>query len=586
MKLSDYIVDFLVKQNIKYVFGITGGSIIHVFDSIGKNKDINYICTQHEQASAMAADAYSRMTRNLGVAISTTGPGATNLLTGVACSYYDSTPVLIITGQVPTTKLKKESQVRQIGFQETDVINIFKPITKYAVLIEDPKKIRYELEKAIYIAKSGRPGPVLLDIPDDVQRSEINPEELESYDWARGFYIPEINIKQIKECISLIKQAKRPIIILGSGIKSGKAEKKIKEFVKKLGFPFALTWGALDLFESENPLNAGCFGINSSRIGNFAVQNSDLVIALGTKLDTHHTGAQNTFAREAKKIMVDIDKSEIEKFKKYNLNIDVAINNNVNNFLDGISTELDCLKTQDISEWISKIKEWKKKYPSCTSEYFNQKEFVNPYVFIELLSKCLKEEDIIITDTGANLAQTMQGYKPKNNQKLFSSFNHSPMGYALPASIGACFANNKKPIVCIIGDGGMQMNIQELATIVKHNLPIKIFVFNNSGYGMIKQTQDDWLNSTYEASCIEKGVAVPDFISIGKAYGLQTEKICNHQELEEKIKKVLNNSVGTLCEVNISEEQRILPMLKAGRPIEDSNPLLEREEFFNNMIVT
>jgi acetolactate synthase-1/2/3 large subunit len=585
MKLSDYVVDFLVKQNVKKVFGITGGSIIHVFESIGKNKDIDYICTQHEQAAAMAADAYSRITKNLGVALATSGPGATNLITGVAGSYYDSIPTLIITGQVPINKLKKESGVRQIGFQETDVVSIFKPITKYAVLIDNPQKIRYELEKAVHIAKSGRPGPVLLDVPNDIQRAEINPGELEPYS-------PKISLKndileeQIKECILLIKQAKRPIFILGSGIKLGGAEEKIREFIGKLKFPFVLTWGALDLFESENPLNAGCFGVTSSRPGNFAVQNSDLVIALGTKLDTHHTGTPtNTFAREAKKIMVDIDRSEIEKFKRYAVKIDIQINEDISNFLDAINKWEGYLETQDISRWVNKINEWKMKYPSVIPEYFNQKDKVNPYIFIDFLSKYLNEKEIIITDTGANLAQTMEGYKSKKGQRLFSSFNNSPMGYALPASIGACFANEKKQVICIIGDGGMQMNIQELATIVKHNLPIKVFVFNNSGYGMIKQTQDDWLNSSYEASCIEKGIAIPDFIRIGEAYGLQTERISNHQELEEKIKQVLNNSAGTLCEINISEKQRILPMLKSGRPIEDPKPLLKRKEFMENMFI-
>lgn len=586
MKLSDYITEFLVKQNIKYIFGITGGAIVHIFDSMGKNKDIKYICTQHEQAAAMAADAYSRITKNLGVAIATSGPGATNLLTGVGCSYYDSIPVLMITGQVPTTKLRRESQVRQIGFQETDVVDIFKPITKYSVLVDNPKKIRYELEKAIHIAKSGRPGPVLLDIPDDVQRAEINPEELESYIPKTKFIDNEKLESQIKECISMIKNAKRPVIVLGYGVKLSKAEEKAIEFVEKLKFPVAPTWGTLDMFSFDNPFNAGLFGVTSPRAGNFAIQNSDLIIALGTRLDTHHTGSpMNTFARNAKKIILDIDKNELEKFQKYGMNIDLSINEDINDFLEIINPKLDNILKPDVSEWINKINEWKKKYPLCLPEYFNEKNSVNAYIFMDIFSKLSKEGEIIITDAGGTLAQTFAGYKPKKNQTLFTAFNNSPMGYSFPAGIGACFANDKKQVICIIGDGGMQMNIQELATIVKHDLPIKIFIFNNYGYGMIKQTQDDWLNSNYEASSIEKGVAVPDFVSIGKAYGLQTEKIFNHQELEEKIKKVLDNPKGVLCEVNLSEKQRVIPMLKAGRPIEDSKPLLKREEFLSNMIV-
>ena len=586
MKLSDYVVEFLVKQNVKEVFGITGGAIVHMFDSLGKNENISYICPQHEQAAAMAADAYSRINGNLGVAVTTSGPGATNLLTGVGCSYYDSIPVLLITGQVSTTRLKRESKVRQIGFQETDIVDIFKPITKYAVLIDDPQKIRYELEKAVYLAKSGRPGPVLLDIPDDVQRAEINPEELESY-------LPEKKEidyfkldEKINQTIELIKNAKRPIVILGAGIPLGKAKEKARRFLEKLNFPFALTWATLDMYPSDNRLNAGGFGITSPRTGNFAVQNSDLIIALGTRLDTHQTGTpMNTFARGAKKIVLDIDNSEIEKYEKYGMHVDVLINEDINNFLDVINPKLDSLETQNVFGWVEQINRWKEKYPVCLPEYFNESNAVNAYVFMDSLSRLSKEGDIIITDAGGNLTQTTEGYKPKKNQRLFSAFNNSPMGYSLPASMGACFANNKKSVICIIGDGGIQMNIQELATIAKHNLPLKIFVFNNQGYGMIKQTQDDWLSSRYEASSKEKGVAVPDFVSIGKAYGLQTEKILNHGELEEKLRGILESPYGILCEVNVIEKQRTFPMLKAGRPIEDANPLLERKEFLENMLV-
>ncbi len=582
MKLSDYIAEFLVKQNIKHIFGITGGAIVHIFDSIGKRNDINYICPQHEQTVAMAADAYSRITKKIGVGIVTSGPGATNLLTGVGCSYYDSIPVLFITGQVSRHRLRKDKKVRQLGFQETDVIDIFKPITKYAVLIEDPKKIKYELEKAIHIAKSGRPGPVLLDIPDDVQREEINPEELESY-------IPEHLEKkdisnEINECIKLIEKSKRPIVILGAGVKLGKAEEKAMDFIKKLKFPVALTWATRDMLLQDDILNAGGFGITSQRYGNFAIQNSDLVIGIGTRLDTHHTGTPvNMFAREAKKIIIDIDESELDKFQDQ-IDFDVLINADVNDFFDKIKSPLEEIETQNILDWIFKINNWKKTYPSYNSSYpDNQK--IDAYAFLEELSKKSSEGDIIITDAGGNLAQTMGGYEFRKKQTLFSAFNHSPMGYSFPASIGACFANNKKPIICIIGDGGLQMNIQELATMAHHKLPIKLFIFNNKGYGMIQQTQEDWLNSKYEASCCNKGIANPDFVEIGKAYGLKSERISNHRELKEKLPEILNSSEPVLCELEINPNQRVVPMLKVGRPIEDAKPLLPREEFLENMII-
>ncbi|MEK6913334.1 MAG: thiamine pyrophosphate-binding protein, partial [Nanoarchaeota archaeon] len=402
MKASDYIADFLVKQGVKYVFGVTGVAIIHLFDSIGKRRDIKYICTQHEQSAAMAADGYSRMTKNLGVAIATSGPGATNLITGTCCSYYDSIPVLTITGQVSTSRLKEDKKVRQIGFQETPITDMYKPITKYSVIIKNPSQLRYELEKAVYIAKSGRPGPVLVDIPDDIQRAEIDPDKLLSY-------IPKvasINLKYVegkmKQLLPLIKKAERPIIILGAGIKLGRCEKEAIDFVKKLNFPVGLTWATKDMLAENDELNAGVFGVASPRCGNFAVQNSDLILALGTRMDQHHTGTPaNTFAREAKKILVEIDEDEIKKFNESGLKWDIIINADINHFLK--SANKNSFSTTDVSAWIKKIKEWKKRYPSCPKRYFKEKE-INSYAFIEELSKKTKKGEILVIDTGGTLA--------------------------------------------------------------------------------------------------------------------------------------------------------------------------------------
>lgn len=586
MKLSDYVTDFLIKKNIKHVFGITGGAMVHMFDSIGKNPNIKYICTHHEQAAAMAADGYSRTTKNIGVCMATSGPGATNLLTGVGCSYFDSIPLVIMTGQVPRSQLKGDSKVRQIGFQETDIISIFKPITKYAVLITDPEQIRYELEKAFYLAKNGRPGPVLLDIPDDVQRAEIEPEKLKPF-------TPEYELKNLVEMedkidktIKLIEKAERPIVILGAGVKLGGTERQAKEFIEKLGFPVALTWAAIDVLPQDHALSVRDFGVTANRPGNFAIQNSDLILALGTRLDTHETGNDiSTFAREAKRIVVDIDKSELEKYEKRNFPIDVLINSDVREFFEAINRRLYDLRTKDISEWIKKINEWKEKYPICPKRYFESMEQINPYVFLHVLSEKLGSKDIIIPEAGCNVTWAFQGFEIKEGQKLFTAFNYSPMGYGVPASIGACFANDKKSIIAIVGDGGIMMNEHELATIAKHNLPIKIFLMNNQGYGMIQQTQETWLDSRYEASTNEH-FYLPDFIQLAKAHGIEkTEVIRTHEELEEKIKSVLDYNGPVLCDVRIHPKARIYPKLSFGRPIEDSEPLLSREEFEKEMIV-
>ena len=583
MKLSDYIVDFLVKKGVKYTFGITGGAIVHVIDSIFKNPDIEHICTHHEQAAAIAAEAYSRITRNIGVGLTTSGPGATNLLTGVCCAYYDSIPTIFLTGQVPTSQLKRHRKVRQIGFQETDIVSIFRPVTKYSALIDDPKRIRYELEKAFYLATEGRPGPVLLDICDDVQRANISPINFESF-VPDGVKKDTVRLeKQVEECVRLIKEAKRPILILGGGIKLAKAEVQTYKLVDSLQFPVLLTWGAMDILPDDYPLSVRDFGVSANRAGNFAVQNADLILAIGTRLDTHEVGGNaSTFAIEAKKIVVDIDVSELNKYADYGMKIDVPINSDITDFLNIILTE--DIHTWNISSWTIQIRKWKVKYPICSEEHFELKDYINPYVFMAILSDESRDGEIIIPDAGGNLTWTMQGFKVKKDQKLFSAFNHSPMGYSLPASIGACTASGN-PVTCIIGDGGIMMNIQELSTIARYNLPIKIFIFNNQGYGIIRQTQDTWLESRYFGSGFEFGLMFPDFKEIAKAYRFKVVSMRNHSEVREKIRRVFNTDGPILCDVKIKPDSKIVPKLEFGRPIEDSSPLLGRKEFFENMIV-
>ena len=579
MKISDYVASFLVEQGVRHVFLITGGAAVHLVDSIGRNPDIDYICTQHEQAAAMAAEAYSRVTQNLGVALATSGPGATNLITGVCCAYFDSIPTVFITGQVPRSQLKRDYSVRQLGFQETDVVSMFKSVTKSAVLVYIPGKIRYFLEQAVHLAKSGRPGPVLVDIPDDIQRAEVEPDQLEPF-------TPEEEAKKgipVDDVIGLLQRSKRPVVILGGGVKLAKAQDNAREFVERLGFPVALTWGGMDIFPSDHPLVIGGFGVSSPRWGNFAVQNSDLILTIGTRLDTHQTGADpSTFAIKAKRIVVDIDRGELDKYKRRGMEVDITIEADAKDFFNAIIDKLD-IPRQDISDWISKIGKWKSKYPICPPEYYIQGQ-VNPYVFMNWLSDASSKGDIVITDAGATLTGTMQALRVKEGQRLFSSFNHSPMGYALPASIGASFADLVNTVICITGDGGMQMNIQELATIARHKLPIKIFLMDNRGYGIIKQTQDTWLDSRYEASSEEGGLALPDFIKIARAYGMGTETISNHRELSLKIRKVLDTKGAVLCTVTVNPGAKIIPKLTIGRPIEDSAPLLDRKEFLENML--
>ncbi len=583
MKLSDYVASFAEKKGIREAFVLTGGCIVHIIDSIAKKKNIRYIPVQHEQSGAMAADCYARLKDSYGLVLATSGPGATNLLTGICCSYYDSIPVVAITGQVPTSQLKKDSKSRQIGFQETDVVSIFKSVTKYAKLIDDPNNIRYELEKAFYLAREGRPGPVLLDICDDVQRAEIDPSKLKSFTPPKAKNKKFTKLAKLKQ---LINASSRPIFIFGAGIRLSNSSELVSVVKDKFKIPYTLTWGAMDIFDHKDPLYAGSFGVTSGRAGNFAVQNSDLIISIGTRLDTHEVGSKiTTFAREAKKIVVDIDNAEQIKYKKMGMKVDLLINDDLVEFLKILKTAKFSLKLPEILNWSKKIKSWKKLYPSYSKKDEAQKNNVNPYYFMNVLSKNSKKGQSIIADCGSNLIWTMQGFKIKKDQRVISAWNHSPMGYALPASMGAAFAGNNK-VICITGDGGMQINIQELATIHKHNLNIAIFIVNNHCHGIIQGTQQNWLKAAYHASDPIKGkLPDPDFSKIANAYGIKSIDIKNHKNIDSVIKKILNSKGPILCNIHMDRKSQIYPKLLFGKPIEDSDPLLEREEFYRQMIV-
>jgi acetolactate synthase I/II/III large subunit len=577
MKLSDYLLYYLKEAGVLHAFLITGGAVSNIVNSFDENKNIKYICTTHEQGAAIAAEAYSRITRNLGVAIATSGPGATNLLTGIACAYFDSIPTLYITGQVNTNESTWEN------FQETDIVSIARPITKYSVKIQNAEDIKYELDKAIYIAKSDRPGPVLIDIPMNIQRVEIVPENLKSFIPEKKELDEVLLNKKIDETIGFINSSKRPIFILGAGVKLAKAEKETIDLIEKLKIPVVASWGGIDIMPHNHELFVETFGVSAGRIGNFSVQNSDLIISLGSRLDTRQTGGKpQTFARGAKKVIVDVDKNEL--YKNRGINIDVDINFNIKDFLDGMYKNIHKIKTNDFSDWKDIIKNWKEKYPIVDKKYYEENK-VNPYVFMETLSKESIEGDIITNDTGSNLSWAMQGLKAKKDQKIFSAFGNSPMGYSIAAAIGASVASGNKQVICITGDGGIKMNINELETIARYKLPIKIFVMNNHEFGLIKQFQDVWLNSCYKASSVSGGLGDPDFVRIAKAYDIDACSITSNKEIKQKIREILDFNGPYLCSVEIKCGEKVIPKLEFGKPIEDSSPLLDRDEFKKNMIV-
>jgi acetolactate synthase-1/2/3 large subunit len=583
MKVSEYILGFLAGHGIREVFLITGGVITPIVDAFHGRSDISYICTQHEQAAAMAADGYARVTGKFGVAMGTSGPGATNLITGMGCSWFDSIPVLFITGQVNTFESKGNSGVRQWGFQETDIVEIVKPITKYAKLVQDPEQIRYELEKCIFTAMSGRPGPVLLDIPMNVQRAEIDEQNLQGFVPDPIDTNSDLDLKnKIHQGRELIKSSSRPVCIVGAGVRIAGAQAEFHRFVEKMGIPTVPSWAALDIMKHDHPLFVAQFGVYGNRAGNFAVQNADLIISIGTRLDTRMTGGKpELFARQAKKVLVDIDKAEISKRVK----ADVPIVADALEFLKAINEEINDLPPSDLTAWLQRISDWKKKYPMVTEQEYFLEGAVQPRVFIEKLCTVLPDNIVTVVDAGGNLTWSQQAFNIVKDRKIFSAYGYSPMGYSLPAAIGACIANERLPVVCTIGDGGLQMNIQEFQTLAHYKLPVKVFIMNNRSYGIIKQFQEELFDGRYEATDASNGYSVPDFVKIAQAYGLTTDRISSHEEIIDKVRKAIETPGPVICDVWLDDTARITPKTIFGNPIEDQWPFLDDDEFKDNMLI-
>lgn len=586
MKLSDYVADFLARQGIRHVFAVSGGASLHLIHSLADHPDTGFVCPQHEQAGAMMADAYARVTGGLGAAVATSGPGATNMITGICCSYYDSVPVIYLTGQVATFRNKSDTGVRQLGFQETDMVGMCRPITKYAVLLERAEHIRYELEKAVHIARSGRPGPVLVDIPDDLQRARIDPDALEPFVPDDAAPAPDGLAEQAGAAADLLARAERPVMVLGWGVRLAGAEAAALAVAERLDMPVLPTWAAIDLLPADHPLHVGTFGTHGTRYGNFALQNADLVLSVGCRLDTHMVGSPfSHFARGARKIVVDVDPAELGKFERFGLGIDLPVAADAADFFAALAGRLDGgFRTPELEPWWKRIRGWKRAHPIVRPECEGQNT-LNPYVFVDALSDAARPGDIVVVDTGCAIAWMSQAFRAKPGQRYFHAFNNTPMGYALPAAVGASLALGRAPVLCVTGDGGLQMNLQELATVLRHNLPVKILLLNNHGYSMIQQTQDQWLGSNYHASSVEGGLAFPDFVRLAEAYGYRTHTLATNDEARRLLPGILAEPGPAFINVELRPEERVIPQVKFGRPIEDSEPLLDRAEFFDCMIV-
>lgn len=592
IKLSDYVMEYIAGLGVKNIFMLPGGGCMHLVDSLGRSKKLEFIANLHEQACAICADAYSQYTNNIGVALVTTGPGGTNTITGVTASWIESIPVLIISGQVKRADLIAGRGVRQMGPQEVDIISLVKPITKYAATVMDPKDIKYHLDKAVYYAREGRMGPAWLDIPLDVQGAMIDKSKL------KVFTKPEKIVKEkrlnhkIDALIKLINQSSRPVILAGNGVRLAKGIRQFKKLIEKIKIPVLTTWRSVDILPQGHHLYIGRPGSVGQRGANFAQQNADLIICIGARLDVAQVAYNYAnFAREAKKVIVDIDAHEINKIAT---GIDIKFNLDAARFLDALLAKVSLIEP-DTKEWINRCCYWKEKYPVVLAEFKQEKKYVNTYVLVDALSDALTKDDLIVPGSSGSCSEiTMQAFKVKQGQRIFNSTGLGSMGFGLPASIGACIASGRRRTVCLVGDGGLQHNIQELELLRRYRLPVKVFVLNNNAYASIRATHQKFFNGRLVACDPSSGLTLPDTLKIAKAYGLKTFKLISHLGLKEKINAILSYRGPVICEVLINPD--LLTQFKAAseikpdgkivsKPMEDLWPFLGREEFNLNMII-
>ena len=587
MNVSEYIMDRLSKEGVEKIFMVSGGGGMFLIEALGNHPKLQHVSNHHEQASVMAAEGYQRATRNLGVALVTTGPAATNTLTGLGCAWNDSIPLMVLAGQAKTPTLIGDTGMRQRGTHEVNIIPIVKPVTKYAVTIDKKEDARYHFEKALYLAKNGRPGPVFLNIPLDIQSAEINPDELRGYEPEEEKYDNKLD-----EILNLLKQSKRPVIIAGYGIKLSKTEKFLIEISQKYNIPITTPKNGFDTVWEDYPLLGGRIGINGQRAGNFTVQNADLILALGARLPLVTVGYEtNLFAPKAKKILVDCDKAQLEHCW---INLDLKVYSDLKEFMPALAQKLkDDNFSYDSKFWVEKVQGYRAKYPTVTKEVVEQKEFVDSYFFFERLSHFMNKDDVLVTDQGATFYSITTAFKVKKGQLAFTNGGFSPMGYGLPASIGCAFAPWVKRVVSVNGDGGLQMNLQELQTIIYNKLNMKVFVFNNDGYLSIKHTQTNFFNGHLVGSDPKSGLTCPDSIKLGKAYGFKTFKIKNHKETDKVIKKAMETKGAVLVEVMIAPMQPYYPKVSSKRfpdghfesqPLDNMWPFLSEEELKENKV--
>jgi acetolactate synthase-1/2/3 large subunit len=604
MKLSDYVFQFVADQGVKHVFLVTGGGAMHLNASLAAEKRIESICNSHEQASAMCAESYAKAVNGLGVALVTTGPGGTNAVTGVAGAWLDSTPTLFLSGQVKRPDRMfdqttgKALGMRQLGVQEVDIVSIVKPITKYAVVVVEPLDIRYELEKALYLALNGRPGPVWIDIPLDVQASPIpDPSTLRSFD-PKVHESSNENLKaEVERVVEELQKATRPLLFAGNGTRLARAEKQFTELRELLDIPTVATWCAADLVPSEVPTFVGRPGNVAARGANFALQNSDFLLVLGARMDMAITGyAPQNLAREAYKVAVDIDPSELQKLYPH---LQQPIVSDARAFLDELLSQLRALQQPlNHNQWVNwnkRAADWKTRYDVVTDEHRKPEGLVSIFNLAEVIGTESKPDDKLVSgSSGSGIEIFLLACPTRSGQRIFHTAGLGSMGYGLPMSIGVCIGADRKRTILVDGDGGFQFNIQELETVSRLKLPVKLFVLNNDGYASIRASQKAYFGSAQIGADASTGLTVPDITKVANSYGIPAIIIKDQTNLREEVRQVLAMDGPVVIDVRVIPDEVRAPRLQSyqkedgsfvSKPLEDMFPFLSREEFLENMIV-
>lgn len=588
MKVADYLVDYLANIGVKEMFFVYGAANADICDAFTRTTRTKYVAVMHEQAGGFAAECYAKVSGNIGVAIATSGPGGMNFVTPIGNCFYDSIPCLFITGQINSAFLRPTPEIRQIGFQETDIVSIVKPITKYAVMIRKPEDVKYELEKALHAAKSGRPGPVLLDIPIDVQKATIETDDLVGFQPAHTVYATPEFYRQILQLVADLKTAKRPVLLVGGGVKASMAEDLVLKLGLLLKLPVFPTWNALDVVTDDYYYFGGRIGTYGGVGRNFGLQNCDLLLTVGCRVSGRITGGNvKSFCRGAKKYFVDIDPANLDK-KHQQVMADECIWSDAAVFLKHLIHAISKEEMPSYGDWVNQVMTWKAKYDPVLPEYFQASKFSNPYAFMRILSDMCPDNAIVIPDCGGNLVVCNHSFKTKLGQKYFSSNGNSPMGFSFAGAIGAWFASDRKqPVIAIIGDGGFNMNIQELQVLKNYGVNMKTFILNNHIYGITKAFQETNFNGRAEA-CGPVGYNPPDFVRICQAYDIQTAKLETNDlsDTRDVIKHVMEFDGPIVCDVNSHEWHTYEPKIIGWKtPIEDMYPYLPEQEFLDNMII-